>query len=300
MFLHGHADQLLGHFHGDLVVADEQELGFLAHAGHQLGVALGVGVVQRRVHLVQQAKRRGVELEDGKHQRNGRERLLATREQVNGLVLLAGRLRHHLHARIQNLVAGDDELGLPAPEQLREHAAEVPVHRFKRARQQLARFAVDLADRVFQRVHGLGQIGGLRVQKHLAFTRQVQFIQRSQVDGAQRGNFAVQAVNFALQALHAHVAVGNGFFDGLQVGLRVGQQRGVLLQAQARGLFLELEFGDALAQRVQRPLQLHAALVAGAQLGRQVVVFAALGRQGFFAVHLQVQRLLQAALRRGV
>ena len=26
LFLHGHADQLLGHFHGDLVVADEQEL----------------------------------------------------------------------------------------------------------------------------------------------------------------------------------------------------------------------------------------------------------------------------------
>ena len=110
----------------------------------------------------------------------------------------------------------------------------------------------------------------------------------------------MQAVDFALQALHAHVAIGDGFLHGLQVGLRVGQQRGVLLQAQARGLFLELEFGDALAQRVQRAFELHAALVAGAQFGRQVVIFAALGGQGLFPVHLQVQRLLQSALRRCV
>jgi hypothetical protein len=31
LLLHGHADQLLGHFHRDLVVADEEELRALAH-----------------------------------------------------------------------------------------------------------------------------------------------------------------------------------------------------------------------------------------------------------------------------
>ena len=73
-----------------------------------------------------------------------------------------------------------------------------------------------------------------------------------------------------------------------------------MLQAQARCLFLELELGDAGAQRVERAFELHAALVAGAQLGGEVVVFTALGGQGFLALHLRLQRLLQAALRRSV
>ena len=64
-----------------------------------------------------------------------------------------------------------------------------------------------------------------------------------------------------------------------EVGLRVGQQLRVLLEAQARGLLLELELGDALAQRVELALELQAALVAGAQLGGQVVVLAARGAQ---------------------
>lgn len=59
LLLHGNADQLLGHLHGDLVVRDEQELGLLAHAAHKIGIALGIGVIQRRVHFVQQAKGQG-------------------------------------------------------------------------------------------------------------------------------------------------------------------------------------------------------------------------------------------------
>lgn len=88
--------------------------------------------------------------------------------------------------------------------------------------------------------------------------------------------------------------------DGGQVGARLFQQSGVLLQAQARGLLLELEFGDALAQRVQRLLQLLAAFVAGAQLVGQVVIFAAARGRGLLALHLQIQRVLQAALGGGI
>src|SRR5450830_2197125 len=32
LLLHGHADQLIGHFHGDLVMRNEQELGIGGHA----------------------------------------------------------------------------------------------------------------------------------------------------------------------------------------------------------------------------------------------------------------------------
>src|SRR5690606_9984328 len=51
LFLHGHADQMLGHLHRDLVVRDEQELRLLAHGADQIGIALGVGIVQGSVHL---------------------------------------------------------------------------------------------------------------------------------------------------------------------------------------------------------------------------------------------------------
>jgi hypothetical protein len=52
--------------------------------------------------------------------------------------------------------------------------------------------------------------------------------------------------------MHAHIGFGDGLGDGGQIGAGFLQQIGVLLQAQARGLLLELEYGDALAQRVQR------------------------------------------------
>ena len=51
---------------------------------HQVAEALGVGVVQRRVHLVEQAERRRVELEQREHERDRGERLLAAGEQVDG------------------------------------------------------------------------------------------------------------------------------------------------------------------------------------------------------------------------
>ena len=89
-------------------------------------------------------------------------------------------------------------------------------------------------------------------------------------------------------------------FDGFQIGLRIGQLLLILLKAQAGSLLLELEFGDALAQRVELALELHASLVAGAQLGGQVVIFAAAGAQCLLALQLQCQGVLQAGLRGGI
>ncbi|MPM66173.1 hypothetical protein SDC9_113080 [bioreactor metagenome] len=109
----------------------------------------------------------------------------------------------------------------------------------------------------------------------------------------------MQPVDLTLQAMQAYIALGDGLRHGRQVGLRVGQQLAVLLQAQARGLLLELEFGDALTQRVQRALGLHAPLVAGAQLRRQAVVLAAALAQRLLTRQLQRQRVLQATLRGG-
>jgi hypothetical protein len=119
----------------------------------------------------------------------------------------------------------------------------------------------------------------LRVQEDLALARRASSSSAARLTAPSAATVAVQAVDLALQARQAHAAFGHRLRHGFQVGLGVGQQLGVLLQPQAGGLLLELHVGDALAQRVQFALQLQAAFVAGAQLGGQVVVFAALGAQ---------------------
>src|SRR5688500_7458981 len=143
---HGDADQLLGHLHRDLVVADEQELRLRRHALDEIAETRGVGIVERRVDLVEQAERRRVELEQRKHQRDGGERLLAAREEMDAGVALARGLRHHLHAGVEDLLAGHGELRLAAAEQRREQLAEMVVDLLKGLAQQLARLAIDAPD----------------------------------------------------------------------------------------------------------------------------------------------------------
>ena len=109
------------------------------HVLHHLAEAVGVRIVERRVDLVQQAERRRVQLEEREHERNRRERLLATGKQVDRRVALAGRLRDHLHARIEDLLAGQHELRLAAAEQHREKLREVLVDGVERLLQQLPR-----------------------------------------------------------------------------------------------------------------------------------------------------------------
>src|SRR5690606_38121758 len=118
-------------------------------------VALGIGVVERRVDLVEQAERRRIELEQREHERDRRQRLLAARQQVDRRVALAGRLREHLDAGVEDLVAGKDQARLAAAEELGEQLAEVTVDRVVGLLQQLARLAIDLADRVLDRVDRL-------------------------------------------------------------------------------------------------------------------------------------------------
>src|SRR3546814_5704984 len=81
LLLHGNAHQLPGHLHGDSIVGNKQELRLLAHAADKIRIALGIGVVQRRVYFVQQTEWSGIELEQRKHQRRRRQRLLAARSE---------------------------------------------------------------------------------------------------------------------------------------------------------------------------------------------------------------------------
>jgi hypothetical protein len=131
LLLHRHTDQLVGHLHRNLVVRDEEELGMVGHALDHAAEALGIGVVQGRVDLVEQAERRRVQAEHREHQRRRGQSLLAAGQQVDGRVLLARRLGHHLHAGVEDFVAGHHEPGLAAAEQDREQFREMLLTRSK-------------------------------------------------------------------------------------------------------------------------------------------------------------------------
>jgi len=207
---------LPGHFHGNFIVADEEELRGRAHARDQPRVARGVGIIERRVHFVEQAKRCRVQLEDGKHQRNGGERLLAAGEQLDGLVFLARRLRHDLHPGVEDFLARDDQARVPAAKQLAKQIGQVPVDILERVREQRARLRVDAADGLFQRLHGFREVLHLRGQKVFALARQLQLLQRGEVDGPERFDVAVQALDIGIPAtwptyiLHKMVKVVRG------------------------------------------------------------------------------------------
>src|SRR4051794_37922812 len=61
-FLHGNADQLVRHFHRDFVVADKDKLGLARHFAHKIAKTVSIAVVERGIHLVQEAKRGWIEL----------------------------------------------------------------------------------------------------------------------------------------------------------------------------------------------------------------------------------------------
>ena len=89
-------------------------------SSHDVAEAADVVLVERRVDLVQQAERRGIQLEDREHQRDRGQRLLAARELVDGAVALARRARHDRDAGVEHVFARELQIGMAAAEQLRE------------------------------------------------------------------------------------------------------------------------------------------------------------------------------------
>src|SRR5258708_19464401 len=116
------------------------------------------------------------------NERDRGERLLAAGEQMDAGVALAGRLRHDLDAGVEDFLARHDELRFAAAEQRREQRAEVPVDAVEGLAQQLARLPVDAPDRVFQGVHGLFEVRGLRVEEALALLPVAHLFDPPQVD----------------------------------------------------------------------------------------------------------------------
>ena len=105
-------------------MGDQHELHLIRHFFHDFGEPADVRVIERGIDLVEQTERSRVELEDGEDQRNGRQRFLTTRQQMNRADSLAGRTRHDGDARIQQVIRLEFEVRISAPEQTRKQDAE--------------------------------------------------------------------------------------------------------------------------------------------------------------------------------
>src|SRR5690606_9167764 len=129
--------------------------------------------------------RRRLDQEDREHERDSRERLLATRELIDRRVLLARRLRHDLDAGLEQVDAfatRQRERRLTAAEQPREHFLERGIDRVERVLEQLAAGLVDLVDRALERIDRALEIDLLRRQELEPRGDLGELLDRGQVD----------------------------------------------------------------------------------------------------------------------
>ena len=165
--MHGDAHQLIAHFHRDLVVGNKNKLHGARHFFHHVGVTLHIGIIERRINLIQQTERCGIQVEDREYQGDRRQRLFPTRQQVDAGITLAGRPRHDADTRIQQILTGHLKVGMTATEEFREQLLELVVDLVEGLLEAGAGFDVDLANRVFQGFEGLFEVFVLGVEVFL-------------------------------------------------------------------------------------------------------------------------------------
>ena len=166
--LHRHAVQPVGDLHRAPVVGDDDELRAVGHLAHQLVEAADVGLVERRVDLVEDAERRRLDQEDREQQRDRGERLLAARQQLDVLAafLPGGWAMISMPVSSRSLLVGRARgSAVPAAEQAREDLLELGVDRVEGLAEALARGRVDLLDRRLELSDRRLEVGSLRGQE---------------------------------------------------------------------------------------------------------------------------------------
>src|SRR3954469_13081308 len=118
--VHRHTHELRRELHRRLVVSNEDELHPLRHLSHDIAESPHIVLIERRIHLIQKTERGWIEVENRKYQRHRGQGLLTTGQQVNGAVLLTGRTRHDGHARREDVIADQFQVGMSPTEQPRK------------------------------------------------------------------------------------------------------------------------------------------------------------------------------------
>ena len=93
--------------------------------------------------------------------------------------------RHDRDAGLEHVLAVHLEVGVAAAEQARKEPPQTLIGFLESLLESRARFAVDLADRVLERLERFGQVGELRVEILLAFRLFLELVDGGQVDSAE-------------------------------------------------------------------------------------------------------------------
>src|SRR5690606_3174614 len=112
--------------------------------------------------------------------------------------LLARRPRHHGNAGFEQVFAGQLEIGMPAAEETREQPRKAGVRLVEGLLETGASLAVDLADRVLQRLERVREIVVLRVEIRLSFGLLAKLVDRREIDRAETLNPALDPLGVLL------------------------------------------------------------------------------------------------------
>src|SRR5450631_4154780 len=96
---------------------DDDELDACGHVADNFAEATYIVLIKRRIHFVKQTEGRRIQIEDREHERDRRQRLLATGQQMNRAVALARRARHYGDSRGEHILAHEFKIGVAAAEE---------------------------------------------------------------------------------------------------------------------------------------------------------------------------------------
>ena len=277
--------------------------------------AADVGVVQRRVHLVQNTERARADQEQREREAQRSQRLLPAGQQLHGAQPLPRRLDFDFDPRLgQVAVIGQHDARLSALHQAGVHVAEFFVRPLERLPEAAPRLAVELVDGRLQILDRAGQIRFLGFDVRDPFLDLDQFLRRVRIDLAEPRNGGAQflAARFGRGlvdvrgAILVHdvgqpepIALAHGRFEMFTAHAALGQAdvevRFLLPQPGDRstvlldpGVALPAGRGEALAFR----LLLCVGLSFRVQVGRQIRrPLGQRGRVGSDACHVLLGRL---------
>ena len=217
-------------------MGDEDELRAVRERADEAHEALHVGVVERRVDLVEDAERRRLDEVDREQEGRCRERLLAARELGEADGPLAARPGRDGDRRLERVVAVERHVGLGvAAEEVGEDGPEGVADERERRVEPLARGPVDLVDSVEQRPLGTLDIGALGLEERQALVLGVVALKGEGVDGAERADLLAQAWHVGPYGLGLEPAA---FGEADEPTLGVGERRAVVVGEALLGRLL--------------------------------------------------------------
>jgi hypothetical protein len=179
---------------------DHDKLSLLAQFGEHLSKATYVGLIQHRINLVQHAKGRRTDLDQGEYQGSCSQAPLTPREQGEALLSSVRGARHDFHAALDGFLGvGQDEAGGAAAKQPCEGPGELGRHCVERLPKVLLHHRVQLGNHLAQLGIGFPQIADLADQEPMALS-ELSILGRSVgVDGSHAPELLLAPLDRVLQ-----------------------------------------------------------------------------------------------------